>query len=50
MFFVKSVIDFIQKNDGINISIPVDINIEKSMGIGHHFFHKENYLKMKVLN
>ena len=50
MFFVKSAIDSIQKNDEINTSIPVDIYIEKSMVIGHHFFHKENYLKMKVLN
>ena len=40
--FVKSLIDSIQKNDGINISIPVDIYIEKSMVIGQHFFHKEN--------
>ena len=38
MYFVKSVIDSIQKNDGINISIQVDIYIEKSMVIGHHFF------------
>ena len=41
-YFVKSVIDSIQKNDGINISIQVDIYIEKSMDIDQHFFHKEN--------
>ena len=42
IYFVKSVIDSIQKNDGINISIPVDIYIEKSMVSGRCFFHKEN--------
>ena len=40
-YFVKSVIDSIQKNDGINISIPVDIYIEKSKGIGRHFSTKK---------
>ena len=35
MCFVKSVIDSIQKNNGINISILLDIYIEKSMVIGH---------------
>ena len=34
-------IDSIQKNDGINISIPVEICIEKSTGIGQHFFPQQ---------
>ena len=42
IYFVRSVIDSIQKNDEINISIPVDIYLEKSMVIGRCFFHKEN--------
>ena len=33
---------FYTKNNGINTSILVGICIEKSMGIGRHFFHKEN--------
>ena len=33
---------FYTKAVGINIFILVDICIEKSMGIGQHFFHKEN--------
>ena len=33
---------FYTKSDGINISILVDIYIEKSVDIGQHFFHKEN--------
>ena len=41
-YFVKSVIDSIQKNNGINISILVDICIEKSTVIDQHFFRKEN--------
>ena len=40
--FVKFVTDSIQKNNGINIILLVDIFIEKSMVICQHFFHKEN--------
>ena len=40
--FVKFVIDSIQKNVGINISILADIYIEKSMVFGQRFFHNEN--------
>ena len=40
--FVKFVIDSIQKNVGINISILADIYLEKSMVIGQGFFDNEN--------
>ena len=41
-YIVKFVTDSIQKNNGINISILVDICIEKSKVIGQRFFHKEH--------
>ena len=42
IYIVKFVTDLSLKNDGINTSFVVDICIEKAMGIGLHFFHKEN--------
>ena len=41
IYFVKSVIDSIQKNDGINISILLDIYIEKTMFIPDVFPQKK---------
>ena len=43
-------IDSILKNDGINISILVDIYIEKSMGIGQHFSPQRKLTRDEGIN